>query len=202
MYSVRKFATMATIILSLLLTGMQPLTARPMIRYASLFQGGAVINGGFDSFLNNWTVTSGLAVVKSDTDPNNLSNQVAVLKAGTSYISRIEQTVTGLTPGKYALYIEKSRLTSNPGAGTYTTTATVVVPTVGTSPSNTIVNTWLPWTTPPYSGGSQGFTVDFCVPAGQSSATIKISVTGSGMSSLTRRDIEIDTVSIISIGGC
>jgi hypothetical protein len=190
MYSVRKFATMATIILSLLLTGMQPLTARPMIRYASLFQGGAVINGDFENSTNNWTRTSGYFNVQFDSDPSNPSNHVGLLRGATGYISRIEQTVTGLTPGKYALYIEKTKLTSSPPPGAlYTTNATVIVPGVSPSPSNTVGN----------NTAGQGFTVDFCVPAGQSTATIKISVTGNNSSG---RFVELDNISVIWISNC
>lgn len=134
-----------------------------------------IANGNFENGTASWVKTSGFFNVV--TDPNDSNNHLGQLRGASDMTSTIEQTVSGLTPAKYALAVFTHNLHSS-----CTTTATAISGGVTTSLSYDYT-----WT---------GFTLDFRVPSGNSTALIRISVTCTGLGRMNY----YDDVALIWIG--
>ena len=135
-----------------------------------------LVNGDFENGATGWTKTKGYFAVTEYPDP---SNHVGVLRGASGYTSEITQTMSNLTPGKYAIFVSTQ--------GHSSCSTTVTVESGGQAPFTTTENS-----------NFGLMNLDFCVPAGASSATVKISVTGTGLG----RYIQIDGGFVIFMGIC
>jgi hypothetical protein len=162
----RKNSIISIIAIVLFFGTIYPIQAKPLsgtLHSANYFN--LLTNGDFENGTTGWTTVQGYFAVSEYPDS---SNHVALLRGASGYTSEISQTITGLTPGQYALYFETEGHTS------CNTTATVVS---GAFPFSTTVNS-----------NAGAFTLDFTVPSGSSSATVTLSVTGSGLGRYIRLD--------------